>query len=254
MLMNSPHKSLIKKSGSFSSLMGKPSRSSGFSPASISGLVLWLKADAGTFQTIGGSPATADGDPVGQWLDQSSQANHAAGASDSVRPTLKLSIQNGLPMILGDSVDDYLLLASNLEVTVGTVFAVYKKAVAATNLIIVGSNTSNAAVEDFSDGDYYWVGDGGTYANLDFAATATTALGVWKKSGGAGNYITRKNGSELTGAGNTNTTTFRRVGSRASGPDPWRGYLGEILVYDSALSVPDTSAVEAYLNTRWGVY
>ncbi len=69
-----------------------------FSPLSLSP-ALWLKADAGLEQTSGGTTATADGDPVGRWLDQSGNGNHVSQATAGKRGTLKLAIQNGLPVI-----------------------------------------------------------------------------------------------------------------------------------------------------------
>ena len=63
-----------------------------FSPTNIAGLQLWLKADAGTYQSSGGSAATADNDPIGEWQDQSVNAKHAVETTN--KPVLKLNIQN----------------------------------------------------------------------------------------------------------------------------------------------------------------
>src|SRR3954463_177093 len=84
---------------------------SSFSPLSLSP-ALWLKGDAGLFQERTGAsattPAIAEADPVGSWLDQSGNGRHATAAADSNRPTLKLASQNGLPALLADAVDDIL--------------------------------------------------------------------------------------------------------------------------------------------------
>lgn len=53
-------------------------------------LVAHYRADAGLFTTAGGTtPATADGDPVGRWEDQSGNGHHAVQATDANRPTLE---------------------------------------------------------------------------------------------------------------------------------------------------------------------
>jgi hypothetical protein len=51
--------------------------------------------------------ASADGDPVTTWQDQSGNARHLTAPTRAKRPTLKLAIQNGLPCVLFDGVDDY---------------------------------------------------------------------------------------------------------------------------------------------------
>lgn len=82
-----------------------------FSPLDLSP-ALWLKSDAGLFQERTGAaattPAAADADPVGTWKDQSGNGRHFIAATDARRPTLKLAIQNGLPVVRADGVDDYL--------------------------------------------------------------------------------------------------------------------------------------------------
>lgn len=61
--------------------------------------------------------ATLDGDPVGSLKDKSGNNYYATAAADSQRPTLKLCQQNGLPGLLGDGVDDYLLMTGMTTVT-----------------------------------------------------------------------------------------------------------------------------------------
>lgn len=91
-------------------------------PPPSTGLQLWLEADAGTFQTSGGAAATADGDPVGEWQDQSGNGRHFGQTTAGLRPTLRLNVRNGLPSIRPDGFDDYLTTASTL--TGAHVFAV----------------------------------------------------------------------------------------------------------------------------------
>lgn len=83
--------------------------SSDWSPLALAP-ALWLDATHGLYQERTGAsattPAASDGDPVGTWLDRSGNANHATAASDAARLTLKLAIQNGLPVLRADEVDD----------------------------------------------------------------------------------------------------------------------------------------------------
>ena len=60
-----------------------------FSPASVSGLVLWLDAEKGVTGTTA----------VSAWADQSGNGNNAAQASTPLQPTYRSAAVNGLPAI-----------------------------------------------------------------------------------------------------------------------------------------------------------
>jgi len=65
-------------------------------PTDLSGLALWLKSDTGLWQdTAGTVPATAHGDPVGRWDDQSGNNRHATQATAGARPTISTANQYG---------------------------------------------------------------------------------------------------------------------------------------------------------------
>jgi len=65
----------------------------------------WYRADAGTFQAAAGAAAVADGDPVGQWQDQAANADHVAQAVLAAKPTLRLNIKGGMPVLRFDGGD-----------------------------------------------------------------------------------------------------------------------------------------------------
>src|SRR5262245_95497 len=88
----------------------------GFSPEQLSGLKLWLKADAIT--------GPNDGDPVTTWPDSSGNGNDATQATAAKKPTYKAGIQNGRPVIRFDGVDDILATPSVTMATAFTLFAV----------------------------------------------------------------------------------------------------------------------------------
>lgn len=68
------------------------------SPDQLSGLVVWLKSDAGTFSDAGTTPAT-DGVAVQQWSDQSGSGNHVVQGTAALRPTLQTNEVNGRPLL-----------------------------------------------------------------------------------------------------------------------------------------------------------
>ena len=57
-------------------------------------------------QTAGGTPVSADGNPVGQFLDQSGLGNNAAQVTSTKRPLWHPN--SGKPYIRTDGVDDYM--------------------------------------------------------------------------------------------------------------------------------------------------
>jgi len=71
----------------------------GWTPKSIPGLNLWVKADQ-----ISGS----DGMAVATWLDLSGKNNHLTQATSAYQPLLKTGIINGKPVVRFDGVNDYL--------------------------------------------------------------------------------------------------------------------------------------------------
>ena len=83
-----------------------------FTPASISGLQIWLKRGTGLYQETTGASATtaasAAADPIGTWLDQSGNGNHPIAPADSQRLTYRASQYGTKPGAQGDGTDDYL--------------------------------------------------------------------------------------------------------------------------------------------------
>src|SRR4051794_1826732 len=83
-----------------------------FSPTDVSGLKLWLKADAGAYSDSG-TTLCANNDTVKQWNDQSGNSNNVTQVTSGKRPTYKTGIQNGQPVLRFDGVDDFLQMGAN---------------------------------------------------------------------------------------------------------------------------------------------
>src|SRR5208283_149667 len=67
-----------------------PGDASTFTPASVSGLVLWLEGSAGI---------TQNGGAVSAWADQTSFMNNATQSTASLQPTIVASAINALPAV-----------------------------------------------------------------------------------------------------------------------------------------------------------
>lgn len=218
--------------------------------------LLWLKADAGTFQTDGGSAAEADGDPVGLWQDQSGNGDHATQGTAAARGTLKLAIQNGLPVVRLDGTDDFYSL-TGLTAASGphTFFAAINPGNlagagslkylfdAATGRLILACATSADNKVGFFDGAWDSIADG---------ANGFQILS-WVLGSGTGSV--RRNGTSLGSAAYTNTAIGGAVGLGASNDGAGSRLacdIGEVLLYGS-LTAGQVAQVEAYLLARWGV-
>lgn len=237
-----------------------------FDPGALSP-ALWLKADAGTFQTSGGSPATADADPVGEWQDQSGNGRHFAQATGSKKPTLKLAIQNGKPVIRFDGTDDSLSTASLVLSTfvgsnVATLFFLMKQNSAK------GQNTAFAippalgtnSVSSYMTYDnviYYDYGDSAGGGRLSASQPAGWddafhAVEVYR-SGSTGEV--KVDGVTVVSGTFTDVLDATASGVFQLSSDDglaFMGDFGEVLVWPSALSAGDRASMLAYFQGRWG--
>lgn len=221
-----------------------------FAPTDISGCKLWLHADGTLWQDSARTvTATTDGDPVGAADDGSGSGNHALQATSGARPTLKLSLLNGKPVLRFDGDDDVLITPS---FTAQTLFLVIvpksnklvdsawgqsgvdtsniRRAVSsATNWRGVSGDTN---ANDFSDGGSFFV---------DSVATDAASDGDW-------HYLSALASSPLvmSWAIGGQTAYGTGVGGRYLACD-----IAEVIVYDSALGSTDRASVEAYLTAKY---
>jgi hypothetical protein len=238
---------------------------SNFKPSDITGLQLWLDSSDSTtlLQSSGGSPATADGDPVGYWGDKSGNARHATQSSGTNKPALKLSILNSKNVVRLDGSNDYLTLSSDLTTfTPRSLFAVWKKRTTGVKFCLLALSPDAGGQQytnlDYSDGNVYnksenrtWVFSGN---KTSFVTTAQIIMSPGNYSDGAF-YV---NGSAVSttdsGAGSGAGSKFNIVGSRISASDYGDGDLAELIYYGSALSNSDRDLVLLYLTGKWGTY
>lgn len=237
-------------------VMGLDAAASGaFSPADLAGLAVWLKADAGTLQTAGGAAASADGDPVGQWQDQSGNGWHFAQATAAKRGTLKLNIQNGRPVVRLDGVDDY-LSSTAVSLASGS-HAVFAALTPATNdgttrpVLDTELGRLLFAMRTVAGTHVGWFD--GAYKDIAVVAAGFQVLGWTLTSGGNGEvwrdgvslgtaaYTARAWGGEtVIGAFIGGTTNFSACD------------IGEIIVVEGGVTAGERQQVEDYLRDRWG--
>jgi hypothetical protein len=237
-----------------------------FQPNQLPNLVLWLKADAGVYQDAAGTiPATNNNDPVGRWSDQSGTGNHFTQTGSTLRPLYKTGSP---PWIQADGVNDF--LQGNAPVTGGTPRTIF---------VVVQAETT-AAEDIWLDLGNRAAGTGKGYSigNVDisgmkFGIRTQNANRGWTPvvSGTTKSIVAVvQTGSDMTtitaylnGTAMTLQTTLNKTIDTVSPAYLFRdstsspGYsscqIGEVIVYNRALSDAERVQVEAYLGSKWGI-
>ena len=239
-----------------------------FSPPQVAGLTLWLKADAGVYQTTGGSLAT-DGQTAQEWQDQSGNLYHLAQGTAGARPTFETSEINGLPVVRFNGIANSLNRGEAVSdlITAGafTLYAVFRTDAFAGDFGLGSPQSNEALFADqlsqfglgFKAAEPYVVGynNDGTYDTVAQTIAAATVYGVMFRHESGNLYLKVSGFAELTTpSGNTAGITGNAImGRSASGAIYWDGDLGELLVYNGAVSPADRTLLEDYLATRWAI-
>jgi hypothetical protein len=217
----------------------------------LTGIRLWLQADAGV---------TSGANGISAWQDLGLLGNSATQTDSSRRPTLAANAINGHAAVHFETNTDFLQLPNVMNgATEGEIFTVVKLSSPATGgstrtmwSIGAGSNlyTQGSGVIT----EYFGSASGQTGAlpvaalGLPHLYNVSAKTGFWQNSINGLPYVTSY----------TNTVNF----SNASPTLGWSGNpiynlslwgdIAEILVYDHALSKAERESVGAYLNQKYG--
>ena len=213
---------------------GNPSVTATAQPNQISGLAMWLKADAIT--------GLADGATVNSWPDSSGNNRNATLSAGA--PVFKTSIQNGKPVVRFPT-DGNSGFAFPQMTTIRTVFWVVKESSPSTHFLL-------------GDDDKYHFHRGATGGTIWDAGYSTTSV----RSG-----TTRLNGSTVNGTSTALGSGFRLVSLVTSGNveasrlskdrsisgRSWDGDVAEVIVYNRALSANEELLVGSYLAQKYAL-
>jgi hypothetical protein len=245
-------------------------------PTDIAGLQLWLDASDSTTlftDSAGTTLATADGDPIGCWKDKSGGNRNATQTDGTQKATIKLAQKNGKNVVRFNAT------TSKLYGTMSTLF---------TDSSFVGvcrMNTSDsswravcitgASNESMTAGGRVhgvlkinnslnqlivsgW--DPSLDGNSSIAVGSNWALfaGKFENTGTNKSYIW-VNGAESGGDPKSIATYIEqgyqyRIGRGTPTGELWNGDIGEICIYNSAISNYDRMNLQNYLNNKWGIY
>jgi hypothetical protein len=229
----------------------------GFTPSSLSGLVAWFRAN---------SLSLSDGNAVSSWNDSSSGGHNLSQVTPSKRPIFKTNIQNGLPAVRFDGVDD--LLKGSLSAGLTN-----------SSLLFVGRINATPSGEDLPFG----VGQSGTARKIRsfYAANTTTHLSyaTWSDDqinpastplwdyGGAyhifsatqgGNAIVLARDGVDVGLTLPSVPLVTLTDFFIGGSEPNTGYYSnldmlEALIYDRQVSATEREQLETYLSNKYDI-
>ena len=199
-------------------------------------LVLWVRADAGlatdvTYSTV--------------WADQSEQRNHLIQGSGTSLPVLVQETATGLPVLRFDGTSDFLKFTTRLT-TIRTVFWVVKdSATVSSTPYLLG---------DVASGTTHFAGGTGAPGTIwSGSALASVTGGQTFLNGVAVNGLTtpRPQSMSVISLVTTGNVTSDAFGTYRGAGNFWWGDLGEMVVYDRALTAGERKSVEDYLLAKW---
>jgi hypothetical protein len=122
-----------------------------FTPASIGGLTVWLKADAIT--------GKVDGDAISSWTDSSGGSKHGTQATGSAQPIYKTAIANGKPIVRFSAPSSQVLNIPDLSALTAATGLIVVRAVEDPQATAAGGlwefGATNNTFYPFSDGIIY---------------------------------------------------------------------------------------------------
>lgn len=209
-------------------------------PNTISGCILWLRAD---------SLALSNGAAAEEWFDESSSGNHT-NQTGTACPTFVTNVVNSLPVLRFDGTNDYLILDSNVS-TVRQYFIVAKWSGTNNLTSILGRNeaplmffggTSATGLIIHQTFSYSQIVNGTAYNNGTLLASTASLYRDF-------------NQFQLFSSTTTTTNmTFNNIGATFhSSTYYFGGDVAEIIVFDAILSEPNRLLVQNYLSRKYNI-
>ena len=223
----------LVKGGSILAYWGNSTATATTTPDAVSGLAMWLKADA---------LSLADGATVSTWTDSSGNSRNATLSQGM--PTFETNELNGNPVVRftvnGESSFTFPTMTN-----IRTVFWVVKETAAAPHFLLGDDNTYH----------FHRGAAGGTIWDATYAS-ANVRNGTTKLNGAAINGTTTPLGTgwklvSLVTAGNCEASRLSR--DRTIAARSWDGGVAEVIVYDRALTANEELLIGGYLAQKYAL-
>ena len=231
-------------------------------PSGISGLTVWLKADAGLINGSGGT-ITANGTAIATWQNQASGGTHYNQATIGLRPTYRDGANGkyGLPVVDFNGASTQSLIHADLSAysTGGiTIFTICKWTSGQVWSANDGAGGVNYPISSYhprhiTGGDgvssFATTNDDSGYTGWNFTKFASNVNVSYE-------YYPYGTPSTITTAGFASrgaAQTADCIGKHAYNVDYLTGQIGELIIYNRKLTDAECATIRTYLLTRWGM-
>ncbi len=212
-----------------------PASLSNMVPSDVSGLVLWLKADAGVQTNVDGY--------VSSWTDQSGAGVNVSQSAGGYQPIYVTNTINGLPAVRFDGFNDQMTWPSALAAR--TIFVVNRVAVGSKQYCgVIGFNGNDMGIR--RENSTTWRHSG---SSSDFSNPAGSAF---KINGQATTIMAEDVWHVITAVRGIGTMSVDSIGSYYAGRE-FGGDYAEVLVYNRDLSVNEQNRIGWYLAQKYGL-
>jgi hypothetical protein len=220
--------------------------STAFDPGDVAGLWLWLDAPQ--------LRLTADA-AIATWNDLSGNGRNFVQATAARKPTYKTSIQNGLAIARFDGGDMVASAAVQSLTQPCTMFFVASRTgnTSAYNILLTEATSEQIAAGFNTTANNWYI-----YTQPDAPdtqAAADSAFHVLTAQFNGTSSLMRADGTQVAKSmtdQDVSADTFNIGATNALGA-PLAGDIGEILIYEAALSAANIALVEDFLADKWGV-
>ena len=204
----------------------------------------WLKADSLTLNDL---------DSVATWTDASGHGASPAQASPTNQPKYRTGIQNGLPVVRFDGVNDS--LACTFAATLNQPNTVFVVAKGGRDQIVLDGVVSPTFLRHqcyitTSGNPRFYAGSPVAIGTVDI----TNLWSLWSAVfNGASSIGLINGGSQVSANFGTQGLGGLTLGMNGSTGNYLNGDIGEVLVFNAVLSTADRQQVEGYLAWKWGI-
>lgn len=239
-------------------------RETSFVPTDLSGCQLWLRGDIGVSLGTNG---------IQNWHDASGVGNDASQSTGGNQPSWSVSSpMNGCSAIVGNSTSSW-MSTSPLDINIttnATLFAAVQPTTTSE-----GANHIRILETNYASNYYLGCDQAGTeyqfivnYNTSPYGTAVTPANSIakttqlvtgWYRGGSPGIGTIYLNG-QASGSDNTHFNSpgstkypLYIMSSTTGGSLLWSGYLGEVIIYNRALSTQELQRVHRYLGGRYAV-
>lgn len=228
-----------------------------FSPLDVAGLQTWIDfSDVTTLFTDSAktTPVINDGNIIGAAEDKSGNGNDVLQAgADGLKPTYQVNEQNSLSVSQYDGVNDFLRATFTLNQPL-TYYIVFAQITWVANRRIIDGSAAQAMIFQSAISPNVKAQAGG--AATDEVTFALTTFGIARAVYNGATSTLRMNNDPPTtdkniGANNPGGIT---LGASTAGGAAGNVNIGELLVYNSAISGGNDTNILSFLNSKWAIF